>query len=155
MPTHPPEVAMGIYQNLLDRINECYKSGDFGAYLEMVHVPHHIRTSDRSFVLREVNELKTMFDEFIDLRKRLKADTFKRICTTARFKGANQIEGEHVSHLLSGSRYVQPSAHHRAMMMKIGTKWVVCASHSKITEDTPISKALEAASKEHPGRSSQ
>ena len=145
MPLRSPEEAKTIYQDLLDRINACYDSCDFSSYLNMIHVPHHIRTTDSSFVLREESELRTMFDEFIKQMKKSGADTFKRECTSARFKGAHRIEGEHMTHMMRAGKYVQPASHARSMLMKVGANWMVCASQNRMNKNTLASLALQAA----------
>ena len=86
-----------------------------------------------------------MFDEFIKQMRESGADTLKRECTEARFKGAHRIEGQHTTLLMRGTEYVQPKSYARSLLMKVGADWMVCASQNRMNKNTLASLALQAA----------
>ncbi len=145
MASGSPYEAARIYQDLLDRINDAYATGDFGAFAELVYVPHHLRTSTKTYVLRDRDQLKKMFEEFISHLTNLRVDNFIRECKSAEFRGADRIEGDHLSHMLRGTDYVEPMFRSRSLLMRVGQSWMVCASENRVNENSASCQALEAA----------
>lgn len=139
------EEAIVIYQRLLDAINDCYLTRDFETFSTMVHVPHYFRTNNDNFVLRDWDEMRDLFNRYLDHIEQQGMTNYIRRCTSASFKTRDRIEGTHESHMIKGANHVTPPFSATSMLMRIGKRWLVCASDNRIDETSAVGLALRQA----------
>lgn len=137
--------AAEIYNDLLDRVTACYVNKDFDAFSELIHLPHHITTPSDRFVIRSVDELRTVFD--INCAKMVLScgQTLQRELLYAHFKGQDRIDGSHRTQMPSGVETKKRPYPSKSVLMWIGMRWQICASDYHVDADSHVNKVFREA----------
>ena len=144
-----PEEAKRIVQELLDGIDDAYMTEDFDKQIQLVHVPHHIRTESEAFPIRTSEEMKVAFFSFLDHTKSLGGVTCKRTCHSAKFRGRDKIESIHdVEYFDVNGNHVLPVTQTTGITMHIGLSWRICASTNTTKITTGAGDAVRESLKQ-------
>ena len=128
------EMAVEIYQQLLDQICTAYFENDFDAFQAAIHVPHRYSTKENELQITTCAQMREAFDAFRGYLKGLGVTDFIRICTGAAVLGPTKIIAGHTTEFLRhGNRLHEPYEVWATLEFIDGT-WKVTSSENAITD---------------------
>lgn len=128
------EMAVEIYQHLLDKICAAYFENDFDAFQNALHVPHRYSTKGNEQLITTCAQMKEAFDAFRGYLKGLGVTDFIRICTGAAVLTPTKIIASHTTEFLrNGNRLRDPYEVWATLEFIEGT-WRVTSSENAIND---------------------
>lgn len=128
------EMAVQIYQKMLDQICAAYFGDDFDAYTGAIAVPLYYSTKDNAYEIHNIAQMKEAFVAYRDYLIGLGVTDFIRICNGAAVLSPTKIIGTHTSELLRhGTRLRDPYEAWITLEVVDGT-WKVTHSDTSITD---------------------
>ncbi|MEQ8367263.1 MAG: hypothetical protein RIB61_11195 [Roseicyclus sp.] len=103
------DIAMEIYQELLDTLSAALLSGDHARFLAHIVTPHRMVTDTKTIHVPDLDSARVHFDRLSQSLRAQGITQYIRIASSARFDGPDQIRGEHISHMLRGAVPAAPA----------------------------------------------
>jgi hypothetical protein len=102
--------AAAIYQANLDAVSKALWTADLQLALDHLALPNQTVTADAEYVMTSPDDLHIILTEFLAGLRALGADSYLRVCRSARFMAATQdvIVGEHDTFLLKAGQLLRP-----------------------------------------------
>lgn len=103
-------MAAAIYQANLDAVSKALWTADLQLALEHLAIPNQTVTADAEYVMTSPDDVHIILTEFLAGLRAMGADSYLRVCRSARFMGASEdvIVGEHDTFLLKSGKVLRP-----------------------------------------------
>lgn len=94
------DLALRIYQSILDGSGDAVNLGSFDRYLPFIQIPSVLETFEGRTSIDTAEALRAMFDQLLLDIQKIGATRMERSCTVAQFNGPKTIRGVHDSRLV-------------------------------------------------------
>jgi hypothetical protein len=127
--------AQDISQYLLDETGMAYRDGDFLRFARCFQLPQHVATFDGTRELRDLDDLRAMFDRMRVFFASKGVTHLERRCIRADFEGPDCVRAIHESRFMAGDQVVETAWPAYSILKCIDGVWKVSFSQYAVDRD--------------------